>query len=212
MSEPLLLGPPKTPSDNAPAIDTTASVTWGEENIQPKVSTLNKILGAARKIFSKHGLEFWPGQSSGHEPAPAPQPGLGGTQTPPPFSVPPAGPAPVPLVDEIFAQECIEGVISGFLSMRNAGLLSMAVKVTADKQWAKENIARIAPSDSEISAFVKNVIIILKKYNIPLTWLPELSALVTLVRWEMRYRGFVRELKEIIEARERAEKAKGGVA
>lgn len=207
--QPLLLNAPP-----APAIETTATVTEGTSDVQPKVSTINKILGAARKIFTKHGLEFRPPTASS---APDlqqknPDPVVEPPQTPPPISGATSGPAPQPLVDEIFAAECIEGCLRGFISMRDAGLLSLAVKITADKPWSREQIGRISPTDAEIKNFVRNVIVVLKKWNVSLTWLPELSVLMDIIRVEMRYRAFVRELRDIVEAREKAEKAKGGGA
>lgn len=172
----------------------------------------NKILNAVGSVFAKYGVNFKPGRGRPKKDGspkisdkplaigPAPQ-------ASPPLDVPPVSPAPQPSIDEAFAQECIEGIFRGFISVRDAGVLRMAVRISGNPQWSKDQIGRVSPTDQEIKSVCRNIIIVLKKYNIRLDFLPEISLLASLIRMEMRYRSFMGELKDMLTERERKEQA-----
>ncbi len=202
--QPLLLTAPKS---NDPPLEVQSSVASAEETAGAKPSLLNKIIGASRKIFQKHGLAYNPAASSPGNISPGAGAGVGGDA--PPAAIPGAAPgaAPVPAVDRVFAEKCIEGVLKGFISVRDAGVLSLAVKVTHDKMWSNEAVKRVSPSQEEISLFTTNVVTVLIQFGVPLTYLPALSVLTTLIQWEIRYRGLIHELRDILEDRDKAKKS-----
>lgn len=212
MSEPLLLGPP--PAENEPSL----FVESGTGGNGPQNSTVSKISGAVGGVFEKFGIPWKPGRGRPRKDgapkksdkplgAAADVPPLENHQTPPPLGTPPAGSTSQPFTDEIFAAKCLEGIVKGYLDFRYHGILGLAVRVSQDMTWSKARISEIRPSDDEIKTFVQNVITLLKKWNVPLTYLPEISVLFDLVRWEMRNMAFVRELRMKLDQIEKQMKA-----
>ena len=117
----------------------------------------------------------------------------------PPSAIPALALGPAPLLtpppDEEMAVRCIAGIIKGYISVKDSRLFDLAVQATKQTVWAKNLVSKTTATADEIDNFTRNLVRLLQKWGVNLSWLPEVSVLVDVIKVEMRYRSAISEIQ-----------------